>query len=204
VQVLVFFAMPLVVFLFVAAEELVLLVLGPAWTAVVPLYRVLAPAALMSTFNVATGWVYLSWGHTRRQFQWVVFASTVQMAAFFVGVSWGTLGVAAAFSVAVVALRLPGVAFCFRTTPLRMGSFLVVIGRPAAAAVAAGAIAWVARAVIAPAAPLVARLALDAAVFLLAYAAAWWFIPGGRAVLRDIVALWPVITGGEKAERADA
>lgn len=204
VQVLVFVAMPLVAFLFVAADELVRLVLGPQWGTVVPIYRVLAPAALMTTFNVATGWVYLSWGHTRRQFHWVAFASTVQMLAFFIGVQWGTIGVAAAFSVAVLLLRLPGVAVCFRGTPLRMGSFLLVIGRPAATSIGAGAATWFARAAIVPDAPLVARLALDGVVFVVAYLALWWVIPGGRGVLRDIVRLWPVIARRQPPEAADA
>jgi len=195
VQVLVFFSMPLVVILFVAAEELVLVVLGPAWTDVVPVYRALAPAALMSTFNVATGWVYISWGHTHRQFRWVAFGSVVQIAAFFVGVSWGAVGVAAAFSIAVVTLRIPGLYYCFRGTPLRVGPFLGVIGRPAAASVAAGGLLYLGRSVLFPHAPLAGRLVLDAAVFALAYPAVWLLLPGGRRILKDILALVPVVVG---------
>ena len=203
VQVLVFLGMPLVVFLFVAAEELVLVVLGPAWTEVVPVYRVMAPAALMSTFNVATGWVYLSWGHTNRQFRWVAFSSAVQVVAFFVGVTWGMLGVAAAYSTAVVLLRLPGVAYCFRGTPLRIRPFLAVIGRPMAASLAAGGLLYLARLVLVPHAPLAARLALDAVTFIAAYLAIWHCLPGGRQVLRDMMALGPMIMGKKTSKKTD-
>ncbi|MBN2492748.1 MAG: oligosaccharide flippase family protein, partial [Planctomycetes bacterium] len=195
VQVLVFFGMPLVVFLFVAAEELVLVVLGPVWTGVVPVYRVLAPAALMSTFDVATGWVYVSWGHTGRQFRWVAFSSVVQAVAFLIGISWGTLGVAAAFSIAVVLLRLPGVAYCFQGTPLRFLPFLRVIGRTAAAAIGAGALLYLARLVLVPEAPLAGRLALDAVTFAGVYPAVWLVLPGGRRVLGDMMTLAPRIVG---------
>jgi len=203
VQVLVFFSMPLVAILFVAAEEMVLLVLGSGWLAVVPIYRALAPAAMMSTFNVATGWVYLSWGHTRRQFQWVVFSSILQVLAFLVGISWGPIGVAAAFSTAVVVLRLPGVVYCFRGTPLGVVPFLGVLGRPAAASVAAGGLLYLVRLVLVPQAPLAGRLALDAVTFIVAYAGVWLILPGGRQILKDMMALVPVIAGKKTPGKPD-
>lgn len=195
VQTLVFFSMPLVVFMFVAAEELVLGVLGPEWTDVVPVYRALAPAAMMSTFNAATGWVYLSWGHTRRQFCWVVLSTTVQAIAVCIGISWGAVGVAVAFSIAVVLIRLPGVAYCFRGTPLRFWPFLAVIGRPAAVSIAAGGLLHLVRLVLVPGASLPGRLALDAVVFAVVYPLVWLLVPGGRRVMLDVIALLPVILG---------
>jgi len=195
VQTFVFFSMPMVVFLFVAAEELVLAVLGPAWTDVVPVYRALAPVAMMSTFNAATGWVYLSWGHTHRQFRWIVLTTTVQAIAICIGISWGVLGVAVAFSIAVVVLRLPGVAYCFRGTPLRFLPFLAVIGRPAAVSMTAGGLFFLVRLVLVPDAPLAGRLALDAAAFTALYPAVWLLVPGGRGIMKDVISLLPVILG---------
>jgi O-antigen/teichoic acid export membrane protein len=203
VQVLVFFSMPLVVILFVAAEEVVLAVLGPAWMDVVPIYRVLAPAAMMSTFNVATGWVYISWGHTRRQFRWVALSSVLQVLAFFVGVSWGTIGVAAAFSIAVVILRIPGLAYCFKGTPLRVVPFLGVLARPAAASVAAGGLLYLGRSVLFPDAPLAGRLMLDAATFAVAYPAVWILLPGGRRILKDIMTLLRLVGGMKTPGKSD-
>jgi O-antigen/teichoic acid export membrane protein len=203
VQVLVFFSMPLVVILFVAAEELVLAVLGPAWMDVVPVYRVLAPAALMSTFNAATGWVYISWGHTRRQFRWVAFSSVLQMLAFLAGLPWGTIGVAAAFSIAVVILRLPGLAYCFKGTPLRVAPFLAVIGRPAAASVVAGGLLYLGRLALFPHAPLAGRLLLDATTFAVVYPAVWLLLPGGRRILKDIMALVPLVVGMKTPGKSD-
>lgn len=200
IQILVFFSMPLVVFLFVAAEELVLAVLGSAWMAVVPLFRVLAPAAMLGTFNVATGWVYLSWGHTRRQFRWVAFNSTVQVLAFLVGVSWGTFGVAAAFSITVVALRLPALACCFKGTPLRIVPFLAVLWRPVLTSVGAGGVLHLVRLILFPQAPLAGRLTLDALTFPVAYLALWMLVPRGRHIVKSMVALVPVVLGKKDDE----
>ena len=62
--------MLIIVFIFVAADDAVLLILGSQWTDVAPLFRALAPAAMIGTFNVATGWVYISLGQAGRQTRW--------------------------------------------------------------------------------------------------------------------------------------
>ena len=102
------FSMPLVTFAFVAADDLVLTLLGPSWVGASTLFRALAPGALLGTFNVATGWVYLSLGTTARQFRYGSLVAVVMVIAFVVGLSWGPLGVAIAFSVVTCVLRFTG------------------------------------------------------------------------------------------------
>ncbi len=112
--------MPIVAFLFVAAEKAVLVFLGGQWVDAVPIFRALGPAAFIGTFNVATGWVYVSLGSTRRQFQWGLFATAVTVLAYLIGLPWGPIGVALAFSASLVVLRLPSVLYCFRGTHLTL------------------------------------------------------------------------------------
>ena len=51
-------SMPLVAFLFVDAERAVVTILGSQWMGIVPLYRVLAPAAFIGRLSMVTSWVY--------------------------------------------------------------------------------------------------------------------------------------------------
>jgi len=54
--------MPLVAFAYVTAPDLIMVVLGEQWTEVTPIFRALAPAAFVETFNVANGWAFIPLG----------------------------------------------------------------------------------------------------------------------------------------------
>src|SRR5690606_34822185 len=62
-----FVSAPLMVAMFVLAEEVVLTFFGAQWHGAIPLFRALGPAALMTITNVATTWVFISLGRTDRQ-----------------------------------------------------------------------------------------------------------------------------------------
>jgi O-antigen/teichoic acid export membrane protein len=55
-------SMPAVAFLVVAANEIVLTILGPQWLEVVPIFQALAPAAFVGMLSGTLGWVYISLG----------------------------------------------------------------------------------------------------------------------------------------------
>ena len=111
--------MPLVVFLFVDAERAVLTILGSQWIAIVPIYRVLAPAAFIGRLNVVTRWLYVTTGRTDRQFRWSAFLLVPMVAAYAIGVRWGAFGVAVAHTVVTCTLWYPGVVYRCRTAPVR-------------------------------------------------------------------------------------
>jgi O-antigen/teichoic acid export membrane protein len=181
--------MPLVAFVFVTADPLVLVGLGPQGIDAAVIFRVLAPAALIVTFNSATGWVYAALGRTDRQIRWVTYSSLLRIAAVSVGVMWGTVGVAAATTLSVCSLWLPGVLYCFAESPLRLHHLLIALWRPALASLAATAILATAQSLRALQGTAMVELLLGSAVFGLAYVAAWLAMPGGRTAVSEIVRL---------------
>ncbi|UCF32245.1 MAG: hypothetical protein JSV78_07900, partial [Phycisphaerales bacterium] len=60
------------------------------------------------------------------------------VAAFFVGIAGGALGVAIAFSTVVWALFIPAVMYCFRGTFVKYADLAEPIWRPSLAALVAG------------------------------------------------------------------
>lgn len=181
--------MPLVAFLFAAADEVVLLVLGPQWTASVPIFRALGPAAFLGTFNVSTGWVYVSLGRADRQFRWGTLAAIVTASSFFVGLPWGAVGVALACSTAMCSLRIPGIWYCFRGSPLRPMDLYREIAAPALASLLAAVALFTAKGsglldVEAPVA-----LALGLGIFCLAYVGCLAALPAGRSILFQMTVL---------------
>lgn len=108
----------------VVAPELIPLVLGEQWTDAVAIFIALVPAAVMAATNVAAGWVYLSYGHVHRQWKWSLIEMWPLVIAMVIGLQWGALGVAIGVSVTRVVLKLPGLAWAYRGTPLRLTDFL--------------------------------------------------------------------------------
>lgn len=131
------FGMPLVGLLYVAADEAILILLGPKWMDTVSIFQVLAVASFVGTFNVATGWVYTSLGRADRQLRWTMFTSPIILLVFFVSVRWGALGLATAFSFSAPVLQLFSIIYCYKGTPLRVRDLGITLARPAVASITA-------------------------------------------------------------------
>jgi O-antigen/teichoic acid export membrane protein len=182
-------AMPLVAFLFVVADRAIPFVLGDQWTATVPLFRALAPAAFLSTLNSGVGWIFVSLGRTRRQFKWSLVVALLTLLSFFVGVRWGALGVAVAYSAGRVLVQLPTLVFVCHGSPLSWKAVLTTVSRPALAALVAAAALWLLDARLAVVAHRALGLALEGLLYLALYLAVLMLLPGGRRALRETLLL---------------
>jgi O-antigen/teichoic acid export membrane protein len=184
--------MPIVGFLVVDAKPVIQLVLGPVWLPTVPIFQALGLAAFLGTFNVAGGWVYTSLGRTDRQFRWQLVSTPAIVLSFVLGLPWGAVGVAWAFSGMCLILVGPALHYCFRGTPISLGRLGRAIARPSLAAIGA------AGATVAARPPLSAfpgydrygltRLLVDGAVYVSAYVLAC-AASGGWNQVRDILRL---------------
>ncbi|MFH1680970.1 MAG: lipopolysaccharide biosynthesis protein, partial [Candidatus Eisenbacteria bacterium] len=177
---------PVIVFFFIDASEVILLLLGPQWTPAIPIFRLLAPVALAALFQMGFHWCFVSLGRADRQLRWELVSAAVTVAAFAVGLGWGAVGVAAAYSVASLLLLPPGVLYCFRGTPLRPVDLLHVFGRPAAGSLgAAGVLLLFKSGVRLESLP--AAAVLHALLFGIGYAALWVLLPGGNRAAREYI-----------------
>ena len=188
---LVFVSMPIIAFAFAEADRVVWVLLGTGWEPVVPIFRVLAVAALAQSFNVVTGWSYTALGETRRWFQWGLIYSGFITSSFIVGLPWGVQGIAVAYTAATWLILVPSLSYCFSVSPLR----LVDVGRSVWRALLASTLSaagvmlmnqylpdslgdepWVA-------------LTLSIVAFTVAYLGLVWLLPGGRAFLIHTIRL---------------
>jgi O-antigen/teichoic acid export membrane protein len=119
INVIAFITMPMIMFLAAFSQEIILIVLGGQWTDAAPIFKVLAFAALLQPVTNPTGWVYISLGQTNRMLRWALFAAPVTILSFFIGLPWGAIGVAAAYTVtSLTALTFPNLWWAFRSSPL--------------------------------------------------------------------------------------
>ncbi len=187
--------MPLVAFAYVMAPDLILVVLGEHWTAVTPIFRALAPAAFVETFNVANGWAFIPLGHADRYLRCVVVSSVVIIAASVMGLRWGPIGVAYGYSAARIALRLPQAVYAFHGTPLRLSDLGSQLWRPASAAILAATVLWaVSSSEFWLHAPL-ARLAIGLLVYAPCYLLLLALLPGGKACVAQVAFIRTALLG---------
>jgi len=181
--------MPAVVFLFVFAEDAILLILGPQWRDSILLFKVLAPAAFVETFNTVGSWACLPLGKSSRLVRWQTFATLVTVAAFLVGVQWGVLGVAVAFSASTIALRVPAIVYLLKGSPVRPIDLLRALTRPAVASILTGLVVFAVRLAFSNHLGRFAQLFFGAAVFAPVYVACWLVMPRGRAILKNLLGI---------------
>ena len=189
IELMVTCGMPIVAFLFVSADTVVLTVLGAKWLDAVLIFRVLAPAAFLGTFNVASGWVYIALGRTDRQFRWGLFASIIFAIGFLIGLQWGSVGVAAAVSIITCALYIPSLLYAYHGTPLRLRDLGSVLWRPAVTAISAGAGLFAIRSAYQPDLPVGVRLVYEGVLYGAVFVLIWLILPGGRKSMKGILRL---------------
>jgi O-antigen/teichoic acid export membrane protein len=187
VGLVVMLSMPVVAWVASVADSFVLAMLGSQWVAAVEIFRILTIPAFIGTFNVATGWVFLSSGHVRRQLTSGTVNTALGAVAICVGLHWGIEGVAWALVVSAILRRPPTIANCYRGTPFTLRGLGDVLWRPAAASALAGSLTFVVNGWLLPGAGAPLALLASLPVFGAAYLVALSLLPGGRTLLAELL-----------------
>lgn len=90
--------MPGMALLIVMADKIVLLLLGPQWSGVVPIFHWLGASALVGTIGNSTGWLFISQNRTGEMLRWGALGAALIVGSFVIGLPYGAVGVAAAYT----------------------------------------------------------------------------------------------------------
>ena len=111
---------PVFAYLFVAANPVIILVLGNQWRAAAPIFQILAIAALGQILLESIIWLFVSRGHSQRLLKLLFVILPLIVASYAIGLPFGIKGVALSGSLALL-LALPWILkFSFRGTPLTL------------------------------------------------------------------------------------
>ena len=186
VQQLALFTLPGVVFMIIYAQSAIPAILGEHWRASVPIFVWLGFAALHQPISATTGWLFISQSRTGEFAQWGLVVAVTSIAAFIVGLPWGAVGVAAAYALSDMFIRMPIVWYWVgRRGPVRT-SDLVRIAWPHVIANMAMAIVLIELLPFRLSSVLLVDLAVK---FAAGYAVCWATLaifPKGRIVLLDL------------------
>jgi len=171
--------MPVVVLVTLLIGALIPLFLGEGWDQAVVLFRILSIYAFAGTFNVASGWAFISCGQVTRQLQWTTSFAIVHVLSMLIGSFWGAVGVAVAASLIGAAGMVVGLIYCYRFTIPSFRDFLRSVYRPALASTGAGGLVLVYLAVMNPEGLGAFDIGVTAVVYGIVYALTWIALPGG-------------------------
>lgn len=181
-SVLSFLYMPLVVFIAIEAEPLTHLLLGERWTGTAPLLRILAIASIVRPVIATCQLVMISCGKTSRYLRWGAISGACMTMSYVVGIQWGVLGVAYAYTCANYILLGWSLWYCFQGTPV---NFIIVVRTlflPVVSSLGAGII-------LITLTPLMSNkhicvnLIASIALIEASYVSIWMVYPGGRQKL---------------------
>ena len=185
VQMLALITVPIICFLGVYSDEVILLVLGPQWGQAAEVFKILAFAALIQPIMGTVSSVLLSTGQGRRHFKKGIWTSAVYAISFAVGLPWGIIGVALSYTIANYVLLLPVLLYSFKGTSITVRAFFKSLYLPCTAAL--GMIV-ASRAIYHASNGLEnwALLLVSLAVSCLAYFVMYLILPGGLILLRNL------------------
>lgn len=106
------------------AKPLVIVLLGTPWVHSSQIFLFLAISMFASVVMNCNGWIYISLGRTKRMFRWNFLVASVLATAFLIGLPYGGIGVATAYSIAIWLLVLPSLAVAAHRSPVTLADII--------------------------------------------------------------------------------
>jgi len=120
-------SLPLMMWLVITAPQLVRVVFGMKWVSAIVLVQILAITAAQQSIVANAGWIYLSQGRTDVMLKVSTVATIITAISFAVGLRWGVVGVAIAYTIASYSLAYPLNAVPFRLIDLKVRHFFAYL-----------------------------------------------------------------------------
>jgi PST family polysaccharide transporter len=177
---------PVLVALVCCPHAAVELLLGTRWSMAAPIFGWLGAVAIHQVITSTHGWLYLSQGRAGDYSKVAAFGAVTSVISFAVGLHWGALGVAIAYTLSDYLVRFPFAwLFAGRRGPVTTNSLIHLIAPHVAACLAA----VVGVMIISKAFPLSQFLTLSVSIFAsyAIYIAVLSGFPSKRALISEVV-----------------
>lgn len=139
---LAFIGMPMGAVFTLTGKDIVLILLGPQWGKAGEIACAFGPGMAMMIVYVSHGWLHLSLGRADKWFKWTIVGSCCSVVLIAGGLSFGTIGVAFAYSLFYYLMTGPALVYAGMPLQLKLSFFLGAIWRYCIAALFSGAACW--------------------------------------------------------------
>ncbi|MET3522359.1 lipopolysaccharide biosynthesis protein [Mesorhizobium abyssinicae] len=178
---------PITMFSFVFAHEIITVVLGSQWTEAATIFRLLTPTILVLGIINPTYWLLISTGKQKRSLYMAFAIAPLVIVSYCIGISFGPEGVALSYSTALVLWLYPHLAWSLRDTPVSIGDLLRVIVRPWMSGMVASAGALAAQHYLGASVSSLVRLVAGGVVLSAIYAFVLLFVFGQLHLFQDVL-----------------
>jgi polysaccharide transporter, PST family len=137
-----FFSAPAFAILAVTGQDFVVLLLGQKWAPAGPLLCIFAVRGIAHCVERTMGWLHVASGRADRWMWWGVYSAVFQLLAVAVGLWFGVVGVALAYTVAMFALFVPALVYAGHPVGIKARDVLQAVGPQTVAALFAAAVGF--------------------------------------------------------------
>ena len=123
IELITFIYMPLVVYLGIYSDNVIRLVLGEKWLDAATYFRILAFASFIGPVYSMCDLVTQTCGLTRRYLLWGTVNSIYTVSSFAIGVHWGAVGVAIAYTIGGYIIFYPSIWYRLKDTPVSVSEY---------------------------------------------------------------------------------
>lgn len=185
IKIIAFISMPLMVVLFVFAEDIIYLILGPNWSGCVRIFQILSVISFIQPVSTTRGLVFISLGQSRKYLTWGVANSVLTLISFFAGLPWGAEGVALGYAIANYICLIPSLWYCFKGSPIAIRDFVSSVFWPIVTSISMGVGIGLLKAFL-PTSGVITSSFLSI-LGLVGYLCCWFLIPGGRPFILELM-----------------
>lgn len=141
-SIMAFVSMPISAVLTLTGKDLIPLLLGPQWKSAGQIFSVFGLSIGVLIVYGTHAWLHLSLGTPDRWLRWAIVAFITTGLLFLLGVRFGPLGLAAAYSTALYIQTFPALWYAGRPIDLKVSSIASAVWKPFVSALAAGLLCW--------------------------------------------------------------
>ena len=183
-EILTFIYMPVVVYLGIYSENIILLILGDKWMGAAVIFRILAIGSFILPIASTPDVVLQTCGLTRRYLKWGIVSASITIFSFALGVYWGAVGVAAAYTIVRFVTFYPSLWYRLRDTPISISFYFQSIILPMFSSILVGCVLiFLAR--FFSFKSNVVEILVSLFAYSILYLGLWWSMPIGRKKLLE-------------------
>ena len=175
-------------------KDLILVLLGKGWEPAGRIFTYFAPGIGAMLIYYLHGWIHLSIGRADRWLRWGIFEICITFLLFFLGLPWGPVGIAVAWSASFWTLTIPSFWYAGKPIEFSITPILATVWRYAVAALLSGCVtALIAREFLPlfsrwdPVMAAVAAIAANSMLLVVMYLIAVVLLHGGPAPIEQFL-----------------
>jgi PST family polysaccharide transporter len=178
---------PVVICCALFADEIIGTMLGPKWNGSAPILRLLAPAILVFSLINPFSWLLRSLGLVQRSLNIALVICPAMILGVVAGLRYGPSGVALGYSMVLVVLMVPLIAWAKYGTGITTDDYWQCVSGPLLAGLAGGAAGWMFRFAVQAALSPWELLIAEGAIFFAVYLFVLLVVMGQKDVYLDLL-----------------